>query len=491
MVEKSWFETDRAGLEKIARRRGLAYVLYELIQNCWDTGASVISVEFEAEPGRPRVWVRVADDDPDGFKDLRHAYTMFAESEKKSDPKKRGRFNLGEKLVLAVCESAEIVSTKGSVRFDNEGRHVGRRKRDAGTLFEGLVKMTREELQTVLDAGRLLIPPPGVTTTIDGIPVVGRESIATLRAVLSTEVANADGFLEPRELTTHAHVYRPLTGEPGRIFEMGIPVCETGDPWDIDVQQKVPVNLERNSVSRAYLKALRVHVVNAVADQLKPEEVTTAAVQEAISDKRIDAKALDTVLTKQFGEKRAIFDPSDHEANRRLVAEGYTVIPGRALPSATFANIRTHGTAKPAGKISPSYSPYSDHPDAKPAKFIPEEEWSAAMKNVAQYAHELAWKLMKVPLDVRFEANRMTDPWSANYGGGTLTFNFARVGRAFFEDGVTERLNDLLLHEFAHHFGGHLTDEFDDAMSRLGSKLWHIAMAEPDFFRQFGFKLRG
>lgn len=489
-MSASWFDMDKVGLEKIARRRGLAYVLYELIQNAWDTGAKVVSVEFEPAAGRPRVWMRVTDDDPDGFKDLRHAYTAFAESEKKSDPTKRGRFNLGEKLVLAVCESAEIISTKGSVTFDEQGRHTGRRKREAGTLFEGLVKMTREDLETVLVAGRLLIPPPNVQTHINGVPVLPREPMATFHISLPTEKADDEGFLKTVDRTTEVRVYKPLEGEPGRIFEMGIPVCETNDPWDVDVQQKVPVNLERNSVTPGYLRTLRVHVVNATFDKLKPEQVATPAIQEAISDKRIEAQALDNILTKQFGEKRAIFDPSDQEANRRLVAEGYTLIPGRALSAGAFANIREHGTAKPSGKISPSYNPYSNDPNAPSAKLIPEEEWTEGMKNVAQYAHELAWKLMKVVLSVRFEANRMTSPWSAHYGGATLTFNFARLGRQFFEDGVTERLNDLLIHEFGHEYGGHLTEEFDDAMSRLGAKLWTLAMDEPEFFAQFGRKRR-
>jgi len=46
--------------------------------------------------------ITVADDAPDGFCDMRDAYTLFKETYKRKDPIKRGRFNFGEKQVLAM-----------------------------------------------------------------------------------------------------------------------------------------------------------------------------------------------------------------------------------------------------------------------------------------------------------------------------------------------------------------------------------------------------
>src|SRR3990172_1784245 len=99
MATKNWFEVDRAGLAKLVERRGKAFLLYELISNCWDTGATEVVVTL-GEIGRA-VELTIVDNDVNGFADLTHAYTLFAESSRKSDPSKRGRFNLGEKLVLA------------------------------------------------------------------------------------------------------------------------------------------------------------------------------------------------------------------------------------------------------------------------------------------------------------------------------------------------------------------------------------------------------
>jgi hypothetical protein len=65
----------------------------------------------------------VEDDAPEGFKDLSHAFTLFADSAKKSNPEQRGRFNFGEKLVLAISDEVTIRTTKGGIRFDDAGRH--------------------------------------------------------------------------------------------------------------------------------------------------------------------------------------------------------------------------------------------------------------------------------------------------------------------------------------------------------------------------------
>ena len=100
----SYFAVDRVGLRKLAFRHGAGWVVTELLQNALDEEVSRVDIVFEPVPNKPLARLRVEDDSPDGFRELDHAYTLYAESYKKSDPGKRGRFNLGEKLVLAICE---------------------------------------------------------------------------------------------------------------------------------------------------------------------------------------------------------------------------------------------------------------------------------------------------------------------------------------------------------------------------------------------------
>src|ERR1700682_2339720 len=122
-MSTQWFEVDRVGLGQQAEQHSKGRLIGELVQNALDeAGVTQIAVTLVLVPGRPLADLTVEDDSPEGFRDLAHAYTLFAESYKRGNPEQRGQYNFGEKLVLAVCESASISTTKGTVLFDKEGR---------------------------------------------------------------------------------------------------------------------------------------------------------------------------------------------------------------------------------------------------------------------------------------------------------------------------------------------------------------------------------
>ena len=119
----NWFEVDKEGLARVLERKGKEFALFELIQNAWDEpGVLKVNVTLEYL-GWNKSRLIVEDDAPEGFRDLSHAFTFFADSAKKTNPEQRGRFNLGEKLVVAICDEVTIRTTKGGLRFDGEGRH--------------------------------------------------------------------------------------------------------------------------------------------------------------------------------------------------------------------------------------------------------------------------------------------------------------------------------------------------------------------------------
>ena len=101
-IRMQWFDVDKAGLAKLLARKGKEFVLFELVQNAWDEDTRQVQVGLQRIPGTKYAHLMVEDDSPNGFADLSHAFTLFADSAKKQDVNKRGRFNLGEKLVLAV-----------------------------------------------------------------------------------------------------------------------------------------------------------------------------------------------------------------------------------------------------------------------------------------------------------------------------------------------------------------------------------------------------
>src|ERR1700677_3802603 len=200
-MKKQWFDVDRAGLGKQAEELSKGRLVGELIQNALDeAGVSQIAVTLALVPGRALADLTVEDDSPEGFKDLSHAYTLFAESYKRRNPEQRGQFNLGEKMVLAVCENASISTTTGTVVFDPEKGRIEkpRQKRERGSVFQGRIKMTRDEYPLVCDSLRSLLLPDSPTVTFNGEQLPPRMLLWTFEASLETPVADDQGVMKLR-----------------------------------------------------------------------------------------------------------------------------------------------------------------------------------------------------------------------------------------------------------------------------------------------------
>src|SRR5262245_18500698 len=102
-MSSNWFDVDKAGLAAILERRGKSFAIFELVQNALDSGTDRVSISLVPVHGSPTAVMDI-EDWGDGFDDLAESFTMFRRSRRSSDPQKRGRFSLGEKLVLAICQ---------------------------------------------------------------------------------------------------------------------------------------------------------------------------------------------------------------------------------------------------------------------------------------------------------------------------------------------------------------------------------------------------
>jgi hypothetical protein len=219
--------------------------------------------------------------------------------------------------VLAACESASISTTKGTVVFDPaEGRvEKPRQKRERGSVFQGRIRLTREEYPEVCDYLRSLLLPASIVVTFNGDLLLPRKPLRTFEASLETLAADDQGVMRPRVRKTQVGVYEALPGEVPGLYELGLPVVETGDRWHVSVGQKVPLNRDRDNVKPAYLQAVRVAVLNAAHDLLTTEEEATAGwCKLAGSDRRCADQAIKHLVRLRFGEKVAAPDPSDTEA---------------------------------------------------------------------------------------------------------------------------------------------------------------------------------
>ena len=487
-----WFTAHKQGLRDIADRqveaRGFGIVGGELYQNVMDESDATECVIFlEKLPNKSQARL-MCSDNGSGFTDLSHAWTMFAPSEKKGDPTKAGRFNLGEKMVLAFCRSAEIATTSGTVSFDDKGRkEFPRRKMEVGTVFKSIIDCTQERYDQFIEYMSLLLidADRGLNVTVNNERIAPRTPIHEFECKLPTQIGDN---LRPSQRITTVKLYEPLEGEVPSLYELGIPVVETGDKWHVNIMQKVPLNIDRDNVTPSYLNKVRVAVMNEMHAYLSEDDSQTAWVNEAASDSACSDEAAETFRVKRFGEKSIAFDPSDQEANNRATAAGYQVIPSRGLTPGQRDNLKRAGTLKSSSALFPTSKPYSDDPNAPPVQVVSEDKWTSEMKNIYEYTTKIGAILTDGPVHVRFVNTRN------NFGACCgpcrgFDYNIMRLSKRWFkceDDEDWERVDQLIIHELAHiRVSNHLSDDFHKECCRLGAKLKRLALNDPDLFKSF------
>jgi hypothetical protein len=484
-MSMNWFTVDKAGLGRQAEQHSKGRLIGELVQNALDeAGVTTITITLTPVPSRQFADLTVEDDSPEGFKDLSHAYTLFAHSYKRDNPEQRGQYNFGEKLVLAVCEGASISTTTGTVVFDPaEGRiEKPRQKRERGSVFQGRIKLTREEFAEACDYLRSLLLPESVVVQFNGERLMPRKPLRTFETGLDTLVADDQGVMRPRVRKVQVDLFEPFPGEVPALYEMGLPVLETGDKWHVNVHQKVPLNRDRDNVKPAYLQAARVAVLNAAYDLLAGDDATAGWCKLAGADARCSDDAIKHLIRLRFGEKVAAPDPSDTEAMKAFQAQGGTIVAG--LSKGEWSNVKRAGAVLPAGKICPTAKPYSDDPNAPTADLLTEDQWTPGMRRMVEYARFLAKELLGLAITVTVV--RAGHNFQACYGKQRLDLNLTTLGWKWFDQGATEEVDRLLVHEFGHQYSSdHLSEDYHDALCRLGARMKLLGMEKQNELRRF------
>jgi hypothetical protein len=482
-----WITVDRDGLrqinERLLARRGFGMIAAELYQNVMDTDATECLITATKLEGQARAEIIVEDNGP-GFARLTDAWTMFAPSLKKDDPTKAGRFNIGEKVVLSFCYSAKIETTSGTVEFDDDGRReFPRRKLEKGTKITLEIRCTNHQFNQLIEYMPKLIVKEGLRLCVNGAEIASREPIATWEETLPTEVGDD---LRPSRRKTEVRVYEIKDGEMPMLYELGIPVVETGDRWHVSIAQKIPLNTERDNITPAFLREVRVYVVNKMHEQLTEEDTESTWVNEATSDKRCEDEAVETFRVKKYGEDSVASTPGNPEADAKHIADGGTLIPSRGLTQGQRENLRGGGNLQSSAQRHPAagIGAFSDDPNAPSAREFKEDELTDEMREVRDYAMSLGKSLMDATISVRFLDKIVNEgqTFRAAYGGRELCFNVGNLGKKWFANsgavGTTE-LDALLIHEFGHHYeSNHLSSDYHRALCRLGAKLKAVALEE-------------
>ncbi len=485
-----WVTVDLPGVQEhvqdLVERRGFGIVIAELFQNAMDTDATECNITIAPLKGtRGVARLTVEDNDPVGFRRLADAYTMYLSSLKKDDPTKAGRYNVGEKLVLSYCREATVATTIGTVTFDDAGRHeYPRRKREHGTKFEALINCTKSQIEEAVRYMRRIIVRPNLKLVVNGEDVRPRTPEKVFQDKLPAPVGQYQKRVpRPTEVQLHQR-FDPA--EPW-LYELGIPVCRLGDDkWDVNVMQRVPLNIDRDNVPGSFRQELRAVVLNHTYEEIEEEEAGGTWIKDGTSDTdRIAPQAFSHIVTDVLHPNLLIASNNDPESKSRATAGGHTVVDTRTFTEGQRKMLKKFG----ARTTHQAYPTHRINTDLPPPKKIEHDAWTRGMVVIHDYAVALAKELMGIRLEVEF-CDRNGSVEAQYHGGsgafGRLTFYVETLGWDWFNQDVTQEVDELLIHEFAHHTeGNHLCERYYKACCKLGAQLKWLALKEPEFFAGF------
>ena len=474
-------EVDTNGFRKRVAWRGPLGVLTELISNALDENITYCDVVFE-HVEQQTYRIRVEDDSTEGFRNLDESYTLYADSYKAGILDKRGRFNVGEKIAIVLCDEAKIESTTGTRIFSEKQVKRSPKKRDKGTVFEGTIRCTRAQFDEACAQVVKIIPPENIRLTFNGAQINRPRQVALVSATLPTIGLNDEGDMYKTAAKTDIVIYEPSARSSGAIYELGVPVVDVDHPFIMDVRQKVPLSQDRNNVTPGYYRKLCGAVLDATANLLTEEQVRSKGITEGIAAAQSD-EAVKAVMEKKHGAGAYVPDPGNREANGELFARGQHPVNPGTYDRDTWDRIR-------GAKALPSAS------DLIPRRSVPPEpyrgEVTRGMQQVAALAKLICKEVLHKSLTVTFSGNENVtcSAQCGPEGAETvhLTFHVKILGESWFsESPVLSRENlDLIYHELGHHSGAQdCTRDHCNQVTFVAASVSVLLQTKPELFADF------
>lgn len=462
---KNWFDVDVEGLKALQKGKSKTFVIRELIQNAWDE--NIKNCELELSLSGRNIKIIVKDDSLEGFKNLRDAYTLFGDTSKRKNVSQRGRFNFGEKQLISICERAIIKTTKGTVSFGKNGRDESDEKIKRGTIVEVEIEGSKEDLDLMIDYSKQLLIPSKIKFYVNNNRIKSKKPFKSFETILQTEIQD-DNFLKRTKRKTQVNLIKE---EETKLYEMGIPIMEIDCDYSIDVQQKVPLSFDRDSVNQTFIKELYVQVLNNVYEEIGEDNSSMSWIRSAMSGKGVISEAIDKILHNRYGDKFVVANPFDSNSVDEAIAHGYKVIQGAEMSKEEWANVKEYNLMESSSDLFGT--DFSNAPTVNP---------DAKQLKVAELSKKIAKELMNIEIGVSFVKGGY-NMVVAQYGNRCLTFNVSKLNNGFFDVPVSQRTLDLILHELGHEAGNHTEESYHKLIIELGAKLTLLALNKPKFFK--------
>ena len=182
-------------------------------------------------------------------------------------------------------------------------------------------------------------------------------------------------------------------------------------------------------------------------------------------------EVIDKILRNRYGDRFVVANPFDSRSVDEALANNYHVIQGNEMSKEEWANIREYDLIQSSSDLFGTN--FTNALEIKPNK---------KQLETADYAKRITKRFLGFEIDVKFVkgGNNMV---TAQYGNRQLSFNVSRLNNDFFDEPVSVRTTDLILHELGHEAGHHTEESYHKLLTELGAKLIILALEEPKFFR--------
>ena len=276
--------------------------------------------------------VLTVEDDGAGFDEVTDVWTFFRSTEKRDSATVSGRFNAGEKQLLAMAIEAEILTNNHTVVFKNGERKHTRHRTPviAGTKITASFRWNFTEFEAAVEQLKSVIPPAGLRFVVNGELIESPKLTATTRVTLPTVLLkDMDGVAALRQTRRATNVQVLETEGTPTLYELGVPICALDHefPYSLNVEQKIPVPMTRDVVSKSYIERLIGLVLESTAMDgisLLTDDHADATFIKASLGYITNTDALKKVTENVF--PNAVQWSSDTQANAMAALEGVTVL---------------------------------------------------------------------------------------------------------------------------------------------------------------------
>lgn len=484
---KDWFGVDVAKRAARVRSRPLSRVLMELVSNSLDAGATKIELSY-GRMDHPRGanglyrWEVRCTDNGRGC-DKPEVLRRVGSSTSDLHPETRGRFGQGLIDFISTCLFAEVVTLRNRLDFDKRGCEVSRCGQvNPGMSIYAVVQHPEKEIADGLL--HFIILPAGVELRLNGQFVVAPRPVqfdlqCRLMTVLYDEQMER---VKSYRRETKVEIL-PAAGLP-MIYELGMPVdvMPWALPFDVNVLQKTPLDVERDTLPLKYKESLLAQLAPLMAGEYEanikangrvPDELLNSAeLAVSMPESTQDMIARETVgAPPEKVVRRNPFDADDRSESQELEIRGFTPVNMAALPNGVRALLRssTQTVAEAHDMVcKPSFG--------SGALLAPTEHQNKCLKFWCWLASGALGK--DISCGLHSSSNTV-----AAFSPGLITWNIKEASLWRSPAGVYAL--GTLIHECAHDTVSGHSMEFCSAVEAVGARLaLFIAKNHAEFNRQ-------